>query len=231
MIDESVDHARNFLDEHKFVVDTIPVGSTGTSNLRASANRHEYIIEANSIADWRLLMEDGEGAERRAPSWKCLSQVVMGARERLTATPSTEGAFKIIWRAVTISGFVDRLAECLYGTQRLLLHPSRKSVECYHYNRNIFELCPEIDAAVLFTPTAGWLLVNYFSPNRVRFRQSVLYSLLPQWVIDPERKEGAVIIDSRISGPRDTSGTAQSEYIHKHYGIDFVLPISVRLGE
>ncbi len=230
--DESVDHARSFLGEHNFDVDAIPLGRSGTTIFRARTDRDEYILDANSLADWSFIMNDVGGDERRALSWKCLSQVVMGARDRLLAAKSSrQNDFKILWRAVSIAGFAGQLEASFYGVEHLCLYPSRKFVDCYHFNRNLFEVCPEIDAAVLCTPGDRRLLINYFSPNRVRFRQSRLYSLLESRVIDPERdaRHGrALIIGS--GGARDTSGTIQREYLNDR-GIMFAPCTEVRLGE
>ncbi len=229
--DESIDHASSFLGEYGFAVDSIPLGNSETTILRARAARDEYIIDANSIADWSFIMDDVGGDARRALSWKCLSQVIMGARDRLLATkPSSQSALKILWRAMSIAEFATQLEASLYGAQPIALYPSGRILYCYHFDRNLFEVCPEIDAAVLCTPGHRRLLINYFSPNRVRFRQSRLYSLLKPRVIDPECDERygrAYIIGS--GGARDASGTIQREYLNNR-GIMFAPAMEHRLG-
>ncbi|KYG10192.1 hypothetical protein BE21_13540 [Sorangium cellulosum] len=228
-----------------FNVEDIPeaeVEGQKRADLLATYDDEEYIVEAkfrNPHHEWRELCQRAESdafatTTRDIEPWATLSNVICKAHAQLISTPSSTGAFRMLW-VVALHPDDNFVMACtkkaLVGTRLLFAYNEAdltknfgalpQARECYYFDDNDFERYPGIDAAMLCTFQGGQLFVNHFSPNLERFRRSHLYTTINEKgaVVDAEiltRSGRAFMLNNDFLGPRREG--AQQIYLRETYG-------------
>ena len=247
MTELSKEHARSFFSSQGFAVEDIATaGDDGEqrADLRVSVDGEEYIVEAKvrePHREWHTTLQKAEvdgfaSATRPIEPWWVLAKRISEARDQLGATPASANAFRVLW-VVALHGDASFVISCvekqLIGVRQLFAYRTEMfsqdfigaapdARDCYYYEDNDFERYPEIDAAMLCTREGGQLFVNHFSPNRERFRESRLYSILNLYgaVVDAEvlvKNGRALMLDTDFRGPRE--GGAQKSYLREKHGV------------
>lgn len=238
MREPSTEFARVVLTNEGFAVADIDVApGERRADLRVSYGAEEYLVEAKLRSPhqgWLALMRQvaAEGyatAARPVDPWNSLSSTILEAYEQLTSTPAGADVFRVLWVAALHDDgdfVIACLEKRLLGTQRLVavgpnIFTQPKIVDCYHHAHNDFQRCQQLHAAVVGSKTGARLLVNYFSPDRDRFRRSRLHAMFSAHgaVVDAEievERGEAFMLGDDFSGMRD--GPSQWSYIRDRYG-------------
>ncbi|AUX46897.1 uncharacterized protein SOCE26_084070 [Sorangium cellulosum] len=238
MREPSTEHARLFFTSLGCEVEDIAVvEGQKRADLRVTWKEEEYVVEAKfrePHREWHAAREHARAngyatTSRDIEPWTVLSNTITKARAQLVSTPASPDAFRVLW-VVALHGddrfVIDCTEKKLVGTRLLFalrdFYEPPEAIECYYYDDNEFERCPEIDAAMLCTREGGRLFVNHHSPSRERFRSSYVYSTVNKKgaVVDAEilvKNGHALMLDVDFKNPR--AGNGQWEYIKDKYGV------------
>jgi hypothetical protein len=234
----SAEHARRVLSAEGFSVSDIPErDGENRADLLVQFESEEYVVEAKlkeAHQGWieleaRASATGFASVSRNVDPWNAISSRLRKAYRQLTATPASEGAFRVLW---LIAPHDDGafVAECL--TKRLIGHHLMvvmgdalgdpiSTRQCFFYDSNEFEHFRELHAAVVGTATGAQLLVNTRNPDAPRFRSTKLFDMFAKHraVIDPDEQHAsgeAFVVGSDFAGPR--SGKSLHAYLLRRYG-------------
>ncbi len=235
----STEHALRVLTHAGFDVRAIPrstLSGESTADLLATKADETYVVEAKereARSDWTDLIATAthEGlattsrtVDARGKLANAISDQIKAASRQIESTERPDDALGILWY-VAPNGDDDYLvatiekrlngAECISVFDGVELTMR----DCYYHSSNDFERFPAIDAAVVGTRRGGRLLVNSYSPRRVRLRAGRLYAMFSERraVVDPEVEASALMIGADFVGPRDAR--RQWEYLRDRYGL------------
>lgn len=227
----TVEQARMCLEALGFLVQDLPQPRLRKhAELRATCECDDYVIRAvPRIPDggWLERHEAIDEFGQRSIDRELrplFAERIREAERQLASTPAAADAIRLAWfGADGDDEYALRCVEaCLLGTRHVPF--AGGSIDVYGFAYSELWRCTDLDAAVLANASGLRLVVNPYSENLERVRESSLYLELAARgaVVDAalEVAEGrALMIGSDFVGQRD--GRAQWSYLLGKYGASF----------
>ena len=198
------ENAKQIFDSLGFDVEQIPEDDEERADLIVRDAETCFIIENKDKEDVPLSddqqqsLERGEvvsGADRTTQNNR-IAGIFTKARDQLDATPADEGAFRVIWfhaDGMDRQLIWDRAFATFYGKVDLLPRDevSNDIIHCYYFDYATSFSIPTVDALILSDGRSLQLLLNEFSENADRIKETALFNVFASGgaVVDPRELE------------------------------------------
>lgn len=224
----TVEQARERLEALGFLVADLPQPTLRKhADLRASGDGEHYVVRAvpripdgQWLARHEAIDEFGQRSIDRELR-PLFAERIREAERQIAVTPAAADAIRLAWFGAEGDDeyALTCVEACLLGTRNVPF--AGASIDVYGFAYSELARCTDLDAAILSNGHTMRLVVNPFSENVARVRESGLYAELAAIgaVIDPalEVAEGrALMIGADFVGQRD--GRAQWSYLLGKYG-------------
>lgn len=223
-----------------FEVSRIPTNTDRRADLMASKGAESYVVEVRRKMDdgsfERELREGGMPMDdRRIGHQSAIATAIRDKKHQLRATPSPEGAFRVIWLVAT-GRFQDTIARqvaaTFYGAVDIPtpgegeLAGTNIALPCYFFDHAVAFRMPEVAGIVAGEEGRGKLLLNPWAADAGRFCGSALVELFRPGVVDPIAEElagDAYRADDFDGDRRDER--AVRRFIEAKYGRAMMIPV------